>query len=70
MAAIFGAAAKNAVTGDGAPSYTSGVHMWNGTAESLNARPVRTNTNPKISATEWGCAFTDSAICENSVEPV
>ena len=27
IAATFGARAKNAVTGVGAPSYTSGVHM-------------------------------------------
>ncbi len=35
-----------AVTGVGAPSYTSGVHMWNGTADSLKARPATTNTMP------------------------
>src|SRR5579862_8177940 len=29
-----------AVTGVGAPSYTSGVHMWNGTTETLNAKPT------------------------------
>ena len=28
----------------GAPSYTSGVHIWKGTAETLNARPTRINT--------------------------
>ena len=38
--------AKKAVTGVGAPSYTSGVHIWNGTAEILNARPAETNTRP------------------------
>ncbi len=46
IAAIFGAEAKNVVTGVGAPSYTSGVHMWNGTAEILNASPASTNTRP------------------------
>ena len=46
MAATLGAAARNAVTGVGAPSYTSGVHMWNGTAASLNARPAAMNTSP------------------------
>src|SRR5438046_6230332 len=30
----------NAVTIVGAPSYASGVHMWNGTAETLNANPT------------------------------
>src|SRR6266480_3116760 len=39
-AAIFVAADMNAVTGVGAPWYASGVHMWNGTAETLNANPT------------------------------
>src|SRR5262249_28502843 len=30
--AAFGPTDRNAVTGVGAPSYTSGVHMWNGAA--------------------------------------
>ena len=46
IAAIFGAEAKKVVTGVGAPSYTSGVHIWNGTAEILKARPASTNTRP------------------------
>ena len=29
------------VTVVGAPWYTSGVHMWNGAAETLNASPAR-----------------------------
>ncbi len=37
MAATLGAVAMKAVTGVGAPSYTSGVHIWNGTALILNA---------------------------------
>src|SRR6201996_4454876 len=49
IAATFGAVAKNAVTGVGAPSYTSGVHMWNGTADTLNASPTSTNTRPTTS---------------------
>ena len=36
-AAAFVAPAMNAVTGVGAPWYTSGVHMWNGAAATLNA---------------------------------
>ena len=48
IAATLGAAAKNAVTGVGAPSYTSGVHMWNGTAAILNARPAERNTSPTV----------------------
>ena len=46
------AVAKKAVTGVGAPSYTSGVHMWNGTAASLKARPAKTNTSPNIRPVE------------------
>ena len=34
----------NAVTGVGAPWYTSGVHMWNGTAATLNANPTSRKT--------------------------
>src|SRR5262245_24920090 len=30
------------VTAGGAPSYASGVHMWNGTAATLNAKPTMT----------------------------
>ena len=39
--AIFVAADMNAVTVVGAPWYTSGVHMWNGAAETLKASPAR-----------------------------
>src|SRR5262245_59084152 len=34
-AAVFVAADMKAVTGVGAPSYTSGVHWWNGAADAL-----------------------------------
>src|SRR5437773_10175400 len=39
-AATFVAADMNAVTAVGAPWYASGVHMWNGTALTLNANPT------------------------------
>src|SRR6476619_2319364 len=39
-ATAFVAADMKAVTGVGAPSYTSGVHMWNGAADALNASPA------------------------------
>ena len=38
-AAAFVAEAMNAVTGVGAPWYTSGVHMWNGAAATLKPEP-------------------------------
>src|SRR3982751_6961222 len=37
-AAAFTAAAMYPVIGVGAPSYTSGVHIWNGAAATLKAR--------------------------------
>ena len=47
-AAIFGTIVKNNVTEVGDPSYTSGAHIWNGTAEILNARPTKINTIPNV----------------------
>src|SRR6267378_8286940 len=37
-----------AVTGMGAPWYTSGVHMWNGAADTLNAKPTPISTMPRM----------------------
>ena len=39
--ATFVAAPMKAVTEVGAPWYTSGVHWWNGAAETLKPRPAR-----------------------------
>ena len=50
--AALDATLKNAVTGVGAPSYTSGAHWWNGTALTLNAKPTITNTIASASAPE------------------
>ena len=47
--AAFDATDRNAVTGVGAPSYVSGAHVWNGTAETLNAKPTMTNTTATTS---------------------
>ena len=47
-AATFGTIAKNSVTAVGEPSYTSGAHMWNGTADILNAKPTSIKTIPKV----------------------
>ena len=62
----------NAVTIVGAPSYASGVHMWNGTADTLNAKP--TASRPTASSASVGgagaCAATArSPICSSRVEP-
>ena len=40
--AAFDPTERNAVIGVGAPSYTSGAHMWNGTAAILNPMPATT----------------------------
>src|SRR5258708_40271224 len=45
-AAAFGPAENGAVTGVGAPSYTAGVHTWNGAAANFKPRPVRFMTSP------------------------
>src|SRR4051794_6275366 len=45
-AAAFVATAISAVTGVGAPWYTSGVQVWNGAIEHLNARPVAASAMP------------------------
>ena len=34
------------VTGVGAPWYTSGVQVWNGTAATLNPRPTSSSAMP------------------------
>src|SRR5436305_5618332 len=39
------------VTRVGAPSYTSGVHMWKGAAEALKASPTDRNPIPSRSRT-------------------
>jgi hypothetical protein len=69
IAATLGADAKNAVTGVGAPSYTSGVHMWNGTALILKARPAITNTRPNISPVDRPSRIA-TATPSNRVVPV
>src|SRR4030095_16903678 len=48
-AAAFTPVDMNPVTMAGAPSYASGVHMWKGTAEILNAKP--TSNRPSASRT-------------------
>ena len=55
----------NAVTIVGAPSYASGVHMWNGTADTLNANP--TASRPTASSATVGGA---PAACAESAMPI
>ena len=70
-AAILGAVAMNRVTGVGAPSYTSGTHMWKGTAPSLNATPTTTNTSPSTMVSRMGAGSAiDPATVARSRLPV
>src|SRR5262245_41656948 len=50
----------NPVTAGGAPSYASGVHMWNGTADTLNANPTssRLTASSCIGVAAIACAAT------------
>ena len=43
-AVALGATDKNAVTGVGAPWYTSGHQKWKGTAAVLKPNPANTNS--------------------------
>ncbi len=45
-AAPLMAAARNAVTGVGAPWYASGVQTWKGTAETLKPKPTARRAVP------------------------
>src|SRR3990170_5077793 len=66
--AAFDDTDKNAVTGVGAPSYVSGAHVWNGTADTLKAKPATTNataitsrpiSSPSASAAPMSTSFVD-----------
>ena len=70
IAATFGAVENSAVMGVGAPSYTSGVHIWNGTAEILKMRPAMKNTIPNIRPMFTPDCCTTIAICVNIVVPL
>src|ERR1051326_3599805 len=54
----------NPVTEDGAPSYASGVHIWNGTAETLNAKP--TSSSPSASQ----CIGEGESACAATADPM
>src|SRR3954469_12696260 len=47
-AAAFTPVDMKPVTAGGAPSYASGVHMWNGTAATLKAKPTITRPTASI----------------------
>src|SRR5210317_664279 len=66
-AATFGTSAKNNVTAVGEPSYTSGAHIWNGTADILKANPTKINTIPKVNA--YSFELSCEAIISKFVDP-
>src|SRR3982750_3914749 len=55
-AAAFGPADMNALTGAGAPWYTSGAQTWNGAAETLNAKPTSISATAVPTSTRFGAA--------------
>ena len=67
-AAIFGTIAKNKVTEVGEPSYTSGAHIWKGTAEILNPSPTNMKTIPNVKP--YCSEFIVVAIILKFVDPV
>src|SRR6202049_1028312 len=60
---------RNAVIGVGAPSYTSGAHMWNGTAAILNPTPATTKITAKTSLGSRSCPANVTAIVRRFVVP-
>ena len=61
---------RNAVTGVGAPSYTSGAHMWNGTAAILNPMPAPMRITASTSTRLVSCPRNAAAMPARLVVPV
>src|SRR3954471_642267 len=71
-AAAFTPVDMNAVTIVGAPSYASGVHMWKGTADTLNAKPTAispTARSARVFGAPVACAESAVPISSIRVEP-
>lgn len=72
-AASFDAVPMNTVTQVGEPSYTSGIHIWNGTAPNLNPTPTMRkampNTKPMLSPSPFCTAFAIAASSRLPVTP-
>ena len=56
--------------GVGAPSYTSGAHMWNGTAAILKPIPATTRITPSGSQGWWDSPASSVAIVRRLVVAV
>src|SRR6478609_3734364 len=68
-AAALGPVDSRAVTGAGAPSYTSGVQSWNGAAATLKAKPIKMNPRP-IFKSECAESLANGVMRSRCVEPV
>src|SRR3982751_3446440 len=68
-AAAFTLVDMNAVTMVGAPSYASGVHMWKGTADTLNAKPTASSATASIASVACGAEAIAVPIWSSRVEP-
>jgi len=67
--AAFEPTERNAVTGVGAPSYTSGAHMWNGTAAILKPTPATTRMTASTRRGSFSCPAKAVAITLRFVVP-
>ena len=63
IAAVFTIVAIKAVTGVGAPSYTSGAQKWKGAAESLKPMPINSMITPTKTIELFVPFPTTSRIC-------
>src|SRR5436190_23444089 len=67
--AALDATDRNAVIGVGAPSYVSGAHWWNGTADTLKPKPTMTNTTASAVAAVTPLSWIDCPMPDSSVVP-
>src|SRR5690242_12681518 len=67
--AAFDPTERNAVTGVGAPSYTSGAHIWNGTAAILNPIPATIRITASTRRGSWPADVNAAAIARRLVVP-
>src|SRR5579863_4342332 len=68
--AALGAVDMNPTIGAGAPSYTSGVQMWNGAAATLNPSPTNMNATATNASNGTGPAWSVPLIWLIFVDPV
>ncbi|MNP83621.1 hypothetical protein D3C76_1826190 [compost metagenome] len=63
MVATLAAVAKKVAIGAGAPAYTSGVHLWNGASDNLNATAKIMSAKPNNTI---GCLIAPNNACTES----